>query len=170
MHLHRAPRLLLGVGPEHLVGYLFLLVRHYVVKVLKGCNQLLHMLRMLLGDLPIGLHVLHGAHRLEVVDALKPNLVHVAGVFAHYLHELIPLPTLGRSNAELGMQLFDPLLDPFFGGPVGRRVSCHLVMAARQSGLPRPLRRMPEPAGVEPTLPLGSTGARPQPQKRDGLT
>jgi len=125
MHLHRAPRLLLGVGPEHLVGYLFLLVRHYVVKVLKGCNQLLHMLRMLLGDLPIGLHVLHGAHRLEVVDALKPNLVHVAGVFAHYLHELIPLPTLGRSNAELGMQLFDPLLDPFFGGPVGRRVSCH---------------------------------------------
>ena len=36
MHLHRAPRLLLGVGPEQLVGYLFLLVRHYVVKILKG--------------------------------------------------------------------------------------------------------------------------------------
>src|SRR5215471_14603156 len=49
----------------------------------------------------------------------------VAGVFAHYLHELIPLRTLGRGNAELGIQLFDPLLDPFFGGPVGRRVSCH---------------------------------------------
>ena len=125
MHLHRAPRLPLGVGPEQLVGYLFLLVRHYVVKILKGYNQLLHMLRMLLGDLPLGQHVLHGAHRLGVADALKPNLVHVAGVFAHYLHELIPLRTLGRGNAELGIQLFDPLLDPFFGGPVGRRVSCH---------------------------------------------
>ena len=44
-------RLLFGIRPEHLVSELFLLLRHQVIHVLKGRNELLHMLCMLLGEL-----------------------------------------------------------------------------------------------------------------------
>src|SRR5437763_9512967 len=70
--------MLFGVGSEHLIGQPLLLVRHCVVQLLERGNQLLHPLRVLLGDLLIGLHVLHGVHRRELLSALQERLVHVA--------------------------------------------------------------------------------------------
>ena len=120
--LHRVLRVPFGIGAEHLVRQLFLLIGHRIVKILEGWNELLHMLCMLLGDLLVGLHVLHRVHRSETIDALKPYLVHIASVLAHYLRELIPLRALIRGDAELGMQLFDPLFDALFGGFSGHWV------------------------------------------------
>jgi len=110
-------RLSLSVRPENLVCELFLLIGHRIVEVLKGRNQLLQMLRMLLGDLLVGLHVLHSIHRLEMVGTRNPSPVNLAGILTHHLRELIPLLTLCWSDTELSVELFDPLLDPF------RRVS-----------------------------------------------
>ena len=117
-------RLPLGIRPEYLVRELLLLVGHCVVQVLEGRNELLHMLCMLLGDLLIGLHVLHSVHRLKLVNTLKPSLVHVASVIAHDLRKLIPLRAFSRGNAQLRVQLFDPLLDPFLGSLTRHRVPC----------------------------------------------
>ncbi len=117
-------RLPLGIRPEYLVCELFLLVGHCAVQVLESRDELLHILCMLLGDLLIGLHVLHSVHRLKVVDTLKPGLVHVASIIAHDLRKLIPLRALSRGNAELRVQLFDPLFDPFFGSLARHRVPC----------------------------------------------
>ena len=55
-------RLPFGIYTEYLVRELFLLIRHHVIKVLKGRNELLYVLCVLLGDLFIGLHVLHRVH------------------------------------------------------------------------------------------------------------
>jgi hypothetical protein len=122
--MHRVLRLPLEFRAKHLVRELFLLIRHRIVQVLKGRNQLLQMLRMLLGDLLVELHVLHSAHRLEITGTLHPRPVHLAGVLAHHLRELIPLRTLCWGDTELSVQLFDPLLDPF------RRVSAGCGMSA----------------------------------------
>jgi len=110
-------RLLLEFRAKNLVRELFLLIRHRIVQILKGRNQLLQMLRMLLGDLLVGLHVLHSIHRLEMVGTRNPSPVNLAGILTHHLRELIPLLTLCWSDTELSVELFDPLLDPF------RRVS-----------------------------------------------
>ena len=123
VRLHRLLGPLLRSDAEYLVRELLLLVRHRVVQVLKGGEELLQMLRMLLGDLLVGLHVLQRVHRPEVVDTLSPGLVHVAGVLTHHLRELIPLRMFGGGDAQLSVQLFDPLLHPFFRVFTGHGVS-----------------------------------------------
>jgi hypothetical protein len=116
---------LLGVGPEHLIGELFLLLRHRAVQVLERYDQLLHVLRVLLGELFIGLHVLHGVHCFELLGATYEGLIHIARVWAHDLGELIPLRLLGRCNAQLRVQLFDAVLDPLLRSFAGYGVPRH---------------------------------------------
>jgi hypothetical protein len=105
----------LRVGPEHLVRQLFLLLRHRVVEIVEGRDQLLQMPDMCFGYLLIGLHVLHRVHCQVLLSALHESLIHIAGVFAHDLGELIPLRLLGRGNLQLRVQLFDMVLDPSCG-------------------------------------------------------
>src|SRR5262249_23597707 len=116
-------RMLFGVRPEYLVSELFLLLRHHIIQVLKGRNEFLHMLCMLLGQLFIGLLVLQRIHRVYAAHTLEPNLVNVASVIAHDLRKLIPLRALSRGNAQLRVQLFDPLLDPFLSSLPGNRMA-----------------------------------------------
>jgi hypothetical protein len=129
----------LRIGAKHLVRYLFLLVRHHVIQILKSRDELLYMLCMLLGELLIGLHVLHRVHRLKVINTLEQSLVHIACVIAHHLSELIPLRALSRGNAELRIQLFDPSLDPFLSGLARNRVPRQWRGSARQPASPSPM-------------------------------
>jgi hypothetical protein len=105
----------LRVGPEHLVCQLFLLLRHRVVEIVEGRDQLLQMPDVCFGYLLVGLHVLHRVHCRVLLSALHESLIHIAGVFAHDLGELIPLRLLGRGNLQLRVQLFDMVLDPMIG-------------------------------------------------------
>lgn len=116
---------LLGVGPEHLIGELFLLLGHRAVQVLERYDQLLHVLRVLLGELFIGLHVLDGAHCFELLSAVQDGLIDIARVLAHDLGELTPLRLLGRCDAQLRVQLFDAILDPLLRSFTGYRVPRH---------------------------------------------
>jgi len=130
MRLRRVPR---RIGPEHLVRQLFLPLRHRVVEVVEGRDQLLQMLDVCFGHLLVGLHVLHRVHCRVLLSALQESLIHIAGVFAHDLGELIPLRLLGRRDLQLRVQLFDMVLDAFpcsccrgSAGrlaPVGKRLS-----------------------------------------------
>ena len=117
-------RLLFGIRPEYLVRELLLLVRHCVVQVLESRNELLQILRMLCGELLVGLHILQCGHRPELLRALIVHPIHVTSIIAHDLRKLIPLRALGRANAQLRIQLFDPLLDPFLGTLTRNRVPC----------------------------------------------
>ena len=92
----RLCRVPLRIGAEHLVCQLFLLLGHRVVEVVEGWNQLLELLGMRLGNLLPGWHVLHRIHGRVLLSALHKGLIHVAGVIAHDLGELIPLWLLGR--------------------------------------------------------------------------
>src|SRR5438270_9014483 len=91
MRLGRALHVLLGIGAEHLIGNALLLIGHRLVELLERRKQLLDPLSVLLGDLLIGLHVLHRVHRRELLSALHERLVHVAGVLAHDLRKFVPL-------------------------------------------------------------------------------
>ena len=71
------------------------------------------MLDVCFGHLLVGLHVLHRVDCRVLLSAPHENLIHIAGVFAHDLGELIPLPLLVRSYVQLRVQLFDMFLDPF---------------------------------------------------------
>jgi hypothetical protein len=126
------------------------------------------MLRMLLGDLLVGLHVLHSAHRLEITGTLHPSPVHLAGVLAHHLRELIPLRTLCWGDTELSVQLFDPLLDPF------RRVSAGCGMSANgdcaAAGRAPSGQQTLELGRIDPRLLRAGKAVRPRPRKQDGLT
>jgi hypothetical protein len=106
----------LRIAAEHLVRQLFLLLGHRVVEIVEGRDQLLQMLDVCFGHLLVGLHFLHRVHRRVLLSALHECLIHVAGVFAHDLGELIPLQLLGRGDAQLCVQLFDMVLDRFLPG------------------------------------------------------
>jgi len=69
---------------------------------------------VLFRELLIGLHILHGVHRRVLLSALHEGLVHVAGIFAHDLGELVPLRFLGRSDLQLAVQFLDAALDALF--------------------------------------------------------
>ena len=109
----RLRRVPLRIGPEHLVCQLFLLLGHRVVEVVEGRDQLLQMLDVCFGHLLVGLHVLHRVHCRVLLSALQESLIHIAGVFAHDLGELIPLRLLGRRDLQLRVKLFDMVLDSF---------------------------------------------------------
>jgi hypothetical protein len=49
-------------------------------------------------------------------------MIHVAGIFAHDLGELVPLRLLGRGDTQLRMQLFDVGLDALLGVVTRRRL------------------------------------------------
>lgn len=119
----RTLSVLFRIGAEHLVGELFLLIGHRVVQVLESRDELLHPLRMLLGELLIGLHVLHRGHCLELLSALYERLVHITRVLAHHIGKLAPLRLLGRGNAQLRMQLFDAPLDALGGVLASHRMA-----------------------------------------------
>ena len=91
------------VVAEHLIRPLFLLLGHRVVEIVERRDQLLQMLGMRRGNLLIGLHILNRVHRRVLLSALCERLIHVAGVVAHHLGELIPLRLLGRGDAQLSM-------------------------------------------------------------------
>jgi hypothetical protein len=116
MRLRRVLHVLFGIGAEHLIGHALLRIGHRVVQLLERGNQLLHPLSVVLGELLIGLHILHGVHRRELLSALHEGLIHIARVFAHDLGEFIPLRFLGRSNLQLTVQFLDPALDALFPG------------------------------------------------------
>src|SRR5271166_1871727 len=94
----RSRRVPLCVGAEYLVRQLFLLLRHSVVEVVESRDQLLQMLGVRLGNLLIGLHILHRVHRRVLLSALRERSIHVAGVVAHDLGELTPLRLLGSTR------------------------------------------------------------------------
>ena len=114
MRLCRVLHVLFGIGAEHLIGHALLRIGHRVVQLLERGNQLLHPLSVLLGELLIGLHILHGVHRRVLLSALHEGLIHIARVFAHDLGEFVPLRFLGRSNLQLTVQFLDPALDALF--------------------------------------------------------
>src|SRR5260370_7664927 len=114
MRLRRALYVLFGIGSEYLIGQPFLLVRHCIVQLLEGRNQPLHPLSVFLGNLLIGLHVLYSVHRRVLLSALHECLVHLAGVLAHDLSELVPLRLLGRADSHLRMHLSDAAFDAPF--------------------------------------------------------
>ncbi len=80
------------------------------------------MLGVSLGNLLVGLHVLHCIHRWVLLSALHERLIHVAGIFAHDLRKLVPLRLLRRGDAQLCVKLFDMGLDTLFGGATRRRL------------------------------------------------
>jgi hypothetical protein len=57
------------------------------------------------------------------LSALSKDLIHLAGVVAHNLRELIPLLLLGRRDFQLRMQLGNAALDTFLGALERRRRS-----------------------------------------------
>ena len=97
----RLRRVPLRVGAEYLVRQLFLLLGHRVVEVVEGRDQLLQVPGVRLGNRLVGLHILHRVHRRVLLSALHERAIHVAGVVAHDLGELIPLRLLGRGDLQL---------------------------------------------------------------------
>jgi hypothetical protein len=97
----RSRRVPLRVDAEYLVRQLFLLLGHRVVKVVEGRDQLLQMLGVRLGNHLVGLHILDRVHRRVLLSALHERAIHVAGVVAHNLDELILLGLLGRGDLQL---------------------------------------------------------------------
>jgi len=149
----RTLRVPFRVGTEHLIGDLLLSVWHRIVQGLEHRHQLLHTLGMFFGKLLVGLHVLDGGHRLELLSALYEGLIHVPRVLAHHLGKLVPLRLFRRGDAQLRVQLFDPALDPLFGILDGHRVAGQRGSCGRRRGRRDPLRR-----GGLGRLREGSTG------------
>jgi hypothetical protein len=162
MRLRRVPR---RIGSEHLVRQLFLPLRHRVVEVVEGRDQLLQMLDVCFGHLHVGLHVLHRVHCRVLLSALQESLIHIAGVFAHDLGELIPLRLLGRRDLQLRVQLFDMVLDSFpcscpkRAGTSSARMRRRAGRLVRETGWVAPAPRREAPAAQRRLQKqVGSTG------------
>ena len=106
MRLRRTFHSLFRIGAEYLISELLLLLGHDVIQILEGGYQFLHALCVVLGELLVGLQILHRIHRGELLGPLHERLVHVTSVLAHHLSKLVPLGLLGRGDVQPGMQLF----------------------------------------------------------------
>src|ERR1700691_4549676 len=111
---------MMPVRSQQLVSRLLLLIRQAVVKRTERGQETARLLYLERGKAAARLEALYRVLRRAggLVARLGKGGVHLLGVVAHPLGELVPLRLLLRRNAELGLEKGDAAFDVPAGAPM----------------------------------------------------